>query len=270
MRAIRNPTGDADAVVGRDVVVAYGRTVVIAASDVTIPRARLTSVIGPNGAGKSTLLHAIAGLVELRSGSLAVLGARPEAARARVAYVFQTARVNDNLPVTVSEVVGMGRYASLGPFGRFRTADRAAVDRAMESMGILDLRRHHLRELSGGQRQRVFVAQGLAQDADVLLLDEPLTGLDIPSHERIDTVLEAEVARGVTVVVTTHDLDEARRADHVVVLAGRVVASGTPEVALDDAVLAEAYGGHLLHFDEGPGVVLDDAAHGRGTPHDAH
>lgn len=251
-----------DAVTGRGLVLAYGPQVVLGASDFTIPAGKLTAVIGPNGSGKSTLLHAVAGLIEPRAGDLRVLGGRPAAVRARVAYVFQTARVNEALPLTVWEVVAMGRYASLGPFRRFRAADREVVESALSRLGIADLRQARLRELSGGQRQRVFVAQGLAQRGDVLLLDEPLTGLDIPSHERIDEVLEEEAARGTTVVMTTHDLDEARRADHAILLAGRVVSSGPPPSALEQGALVDAYGGHLLHFGEGGRLVLDDAAHG--------
>lgn len=255
------------AVEARGLELAYDGSIVVTASDFEMPAGRLTSVIGPNGAGKSTLLHAVAGILEPTRGELEVLGTRPTSANRRVAYVFQAAKVNEALPVTVREVVAMGRYARQGAFGRFTPADRRAVDEAMERLRISDLRHRHVRELSGGQRQRVFVAQGLAQEAELLLLDEPVTGLDIPTHERIDDAIEAEAARGTTVVVTTHDLDEARRADHVVLLAGRVVASGPPEVALADVNLTEAYGGHLLHFEEGR-PILDDAAHGGAS--DSH
>lgn len=251
------------AVAARALVLAYGRAIALAASDVTVPRGAVTNLIGPNGSGKSTLLHALVGLIAPRSGTLEVLGEPPGRGYRRVAYVFQATRVNDAIPVTVKEVVTMGRYALSGAFGRLGGRDREAVESAMERLGIADLRHRHLRDLSGGQRQRVFVAQGLAQEAELLLLDEPLTGLDLVSHERIDAVVEAERRRGNTVVLTTHDVDEARRGDHVVLLAGRVVAEGPPEEVLTGARLAEAYGGHLIHFEEVP-AVLDDAHH--GTP----
>jgi manganese transport system ATP-binding protein len=117
-----------------------------------------------------------------------------------------------------------------------------------------------LQELSGGQRQRVFVAQGLAQDHDILLLDEPLTGIDLPTAQAIDKVIHDERSRGCAVVMTTHDLSEARVADHVLLLSGRVVASGPPDEVLTAKHLAEAYGESLLHLDEGQ-VFLDDPAH---------
>ncbi len=260
MRAIRN---EGPAIVARDLVLGYGRHVALQRADLEVPSASFTCLIGPNGSGKSTLLHAIAGLITPRNGDLEVLGRRPAESQRDVAYVLQAANVNDQLPVTVQEVVAMGRYARRGYFGRLKTGDKRAVKDAIDRLRIGDLRRRHLRELSGGERQRVFVAQGLAQEADLLLLDEPLTGLDIPAHERIDEVIEDEVAQGRTVVVTTHDIDEARRAHHVLLLAGRIVATGPPERALDPARLAEAYGGHFVHFDEDR-VVLDDAGHGRG------
>lgn len=269
MRAIRNNephrAGDAPAVVGHDLVLAYGRHIALRAGSFEIPSGALTCLIGPNGSGKSTLLHAVAALVAPVQGTVEVLGRPARASQRHVAYVLQAARTNEELPVTVKEVVTMGRYAARGHFGRLRASDRRAVDDAIERLGLADLTRRHLGELSGGQRQRVFVAQGLAQDADVLLLDEPLTGLDIPSHEQIDTIVEEEVARGRTVVVSTHDIDEARRARHVLLLAGRVVAAGLPEQALDAERLAEAYGSHFAHFDEAR-VVLDDAGHGTMHP----
>ncbi|MBI2169955.1 MAG: metal ABC transporter ATP-binding protein [Actinobacteria bacterium] len=248
----------------RGLVVAYGPRVAIASSDFEVPSACVTAVIGPNGSGKSTLLHALAGLVRPHSGTLEVLGGAPEHAHDRVAYVLQTAGVNRVLPVTVGEVVAMGRYGGRGLIGRWRPDDREAVDHALARLDIVDLAGRHLRELSTGQRQRALVAQGLAQQADVLLLDEPVTALDIPSHEAIDVVIEEEVASGRTVVITTHDLDEARRADHVLLLGGRVVAEGSPGEVLTDERLLEAYGAHLLHAEPGDGqraVSIDDPHH---------
>jgi manganese transport system ATP-binding protein len=245
------------AVEARGLVVAYGDRVALGPSDVDVPAGAVTTMLGPNGSGKSTLLHAIAGLVEPAGGTLRVLGTTPEAARPRVAYVFQSAMVNEALPVTVREVVTMGRYARLGAFGRLGRIDRAAVTTAMERVDVVELAGRHLRELSGGQRQAVFVAQGLAQEADLLLLDEPITGLDIPAHERIDLVIEEERARGTTVLLTTHDLAEAARGDHVLLLGGRVVAQGPPGDVLSAARLAEAYGAALLHG----GTLADDPHH---------
>ena len=239
---------------------AYNGHRAVAASDFTIPKGLLTAIIGPNGSGKSTLLNALTGLVKVVGGSVEVFGDSPASTHDRVAYVLQATKVNEVMPVTVGEVVAMGRYGRSGPFGRMRAADRRICEEAMERLDIIDLQARHLTALSGGQRQRVFVAQGLAQQADILLLDEPLTGLDLASRERIVGAVAAELAEGRTVVLTTHDLAEAADADHVILMTGRVAAEGPPGTVLDPDLLSAAYGIALVHLEDG-GVVLDDAAH---------
>jgi manganese transport system ATP-binding protein len=154
----------------------------------------------------------------------------------------------------------MARYPHRGALGRFRAADREAVGRAMARMDVADLAGRQLHHLSGGQRQRVLVAHGLAQEADLLLLDEPVTGLDVTSRRRIEEVMDAEVAAGRTVVVSTHDLADARRADLVLLLANRLVAAGPPDDVLTDAHLAAAYGGRLVRLG-GDLLLLDDPHH---------
>jgi manganese transport system ATP-binding protein len=177
-----------------------------------------------------------------------------------VAYVLQATHVNPYLPLTVREAVTMGRYALTGAFGRLRSQDREAVEAAIEAVALAPLAKRPLHELSGGQRQRAFVAQGLAQGADLLLLDEPITGLDVVSRQHILDAIDAQRAAGHTVVVSTHDLGDAAAADHVLLLAGRVVASGAPAEVLTDTHLADAYGGHLLRFGSST-LILDDHAH---------
>jgi iron complex transport system ATP-binding protein len=247
-----------NAVTGTGVVAAYNGNVVISESDFTIPDGAITALIGPNGSGKSTLLAVLAGLHPVSAGSVEIhpLDGRPR----RMAFVFQSTKVNEMLPVTVREVVAMGRYPTTGPRRRFNAQDQRSVDEALRRMGIEDIAGRHLKELSGGQRQRVFVAQGLAQDHDILMLDEPMTGLDMPSARAIDSVIHDEHARGCTVVITTHDLSEAQGADHVLLLAGRVVASGPPDTVLTDDHLAAAYGPILIHHDHGV-PMIDDPAH---------
>jgi iron complex transport system ATP-binding protein len=235
--------GGGPAVTARAMVLAYGPRVALAASDLSLPAGRVAALIGPNGSGKSTLLNAIAGLIRPAAGSIEVLGGPPAAVRRQVAYVLQSTRVNEAMPVTVREVVTMGRYGARRFFGRLQDPDREAVDRALERLGIADLAARQLGELSGGQRQRAFVAQGLAQDGDLLLLDESLTGLDLPSRERILSVVDEETVRGKTVILTTHDLSEAADADFVVLCGGRVVAAGPPADVLTQEHLAAAYGG---------------------------
>jgi ABC-type Mn2+/Zn2+ transport system ATPase subunit len=220
----------------------------------------VTALVGPNGSGKSTLLHAISGLVEPARGDLTVLGGAPAAVRGRIAYALQATTVEERLPVTVGEVVRMARYPRLGLLRRAGEADHAAVDRALERLEVEGFARRRLDELSGGQRQRVFVAQALAQEADILLLDEPVTGLDLVSRSLIVEAIAAEQARGATVVVTTHNLGEAATADQMLLLAGRVVAAGSPADVLTKDHLAEAYGERVLSI-EGGLVFFDDPGH---------
>jgi len=244
-----------DAVEARGLMVTYDGTVALAASDFRIHAGGVTAVIGPNGSGKSTLLNAIAGLVKPAAGVIEV-----DVAPGRLSYVMQATKVNENLPVTVGEVVAMGRYATLGGYGPKRSEDREAVSSAMARLEISDLASRHLHDLSGGQRQRVFVAQGLAQDHDILLLDEPLTGLDLTTAQAIDAVIHSETREGCTVIMTTHDLSEARSADYVLLLSGKVLAWGEPSAVLTEENLVDAYGPSLLHVEKGR-VFLDDPAH---------
>ncbi|MBC7299280.1 MAG: ATP-binding cassette domain-containing protein [Demequina sp.] len=243
---------------GTDVVVKYGNHTALARSSFTIPLDAVTAVIGPNGSGKSTLLSALAGLVPVAGGQLRVLGMEPHEARSEVSYVLQSTVVPASTPITVRETVGMGRFPSVGLFRAFSRTDRTRVAEAMRQMDIEHLAGRHLHELSGGQRQRVYVAQGLAQNHTVMLLDEPLTGLDLVSARTIDGLIHREDRHGHTVVLTTHDLNEARAADHVVLVSGRVVASGPPEVVCTRKNLEVAFGLGSLH---GWGGFLDDPAH---------
>ncbi len=244
----------------RGLTLAYGSHVALRDSTFEVPHRAVTAVIGPNGSGKSTILNAIAGLMEPREGTLTVLGGSPAAARGRVSYVMQTMAVPEGVPLTVREVVSMGRYPQMGWFRPLGKADRERVEWAMERLDVADLARRHLGELSGGQRQRVYVAQGIAQDHEVLLLDEPLTGLDLVSARTIDDLIHSERERGHAVVLTTHDLDEARAADWVLLVSGRVVAAGPPASALTRRNLEEAYGLGSLH-ETGHDFVDDPHAH---------
>lgn len=256
----------APAVVGRKLGLAYGRHPVLVDAEFEIPSGAVTALVGPNGAGKSSLLNAMVGLLRVVSGRIDVLGGAPEDGRRRVAYVLQAARVDERLPITVREVVSMGRFARRGPFRRLRREDRIAVDEAMARLEVDGLATRQLHELSGGQRQRVFIAQGLAQQAELLLLDEPVTGLDLVSRRRILEVVDEERAAGRTVIMSTHDLAEAAETDHVLLLSGRVIASGPPSEVLTTDNLSRAYGGRLLRLAEG--LVLIDDPHHHAPGHD--
>ena len=243
---------------------AYGSRAALVGAAFELPVGASVALIGPNGSGKSTLLRALAGLLPPRAGRLDVPA---RARRGAVALVLQTTDVDRTLPVTVRETVTMARYAIRGAFGRMRAADHAAVRDALDRLQVADLAGRQLHELSGGQRQRVLVAQGLAQQAELLLLDEPVTGLDAVSRELILEAVATETAAGRTVVVSTHDLDDARRADLVLLLANQVVACGPPDEVLVEHRLSAAYGGRVLRLASGL-VVVDDPHHvTRGVSH---
>ncbi|MDP8961354.1 MAG: metal ABC transporter ATP-binding protein [Actinomycetota bacterium] len=244
----------------QDLTVAYGDHVALRVPNLSLPAQRITAVIGPNGSGKSTLLDTITGLATPATGTVTVFGRQPADARPDVAYVLQTTTTNEVVPMTVREVVTMGRYAARGTFRPLLVADRRAVTLAMERLSIEPLGRRHLTELSGGQRQRVYVAQGLAQEADLLLLDEPGTGLDLPTKERMAEIVVEERDAGRTIIYTTHDVGEAAEADFVVLLAREVVAAGKAEAVLTTRNLAAAYGAPI-RLDGTGTIVLADARH---------
>ncbi len=255
-------TGAVSVVVDR-VSAGYGSRTALTDVSLEIRSGSLLAVIGPNGAGKSTLLKLIAGLLRPSAGSLTVLGGPPGFAAKSVAYLPQAEAVDWEFPVTVGEVVMMGRYARLG-FGREpRALDRRRVGEALETVGMADAASRQIGALSGGQRRRVFLARALAAEPDLYLLDEPVTGVDVRTQEELMDVLEAEARAGKTVIATTHDLIcAAQRFHEAALLNGRLVAHGPADLVLDQRLLAETYGGHVLVLPgDGGRLVLDDAHH---------
>ncbi len=244
-----------------DVSAGYGDRIALEHVTVAVEPGSLLAVVGPNGAGKSTLLKLMAGLVEPWTGRVQILGAPPGREARRVAYVPQAELVDWGFPVTVEDVVMMGRFPRLGPIRRPGRDDRRAVVDALDQVGMADHRRTQIGRLSGGQRRRVFLARAIAAEPDLFLLDEPVTGIDGTTQELLMDLLQAQAARGKTVVATTHDLAQAaQRFQQVLAVNRTVVAYGPSEILLDAEVLARAYGGHLLVLD-GRTVVLDDAHH---------
>jgi ABC-type Mn2+/Zn2+ transport system ATPase subunit len=241
-----------------DVCVHYGSTVALAPTSFRLTRGSAVALVGSNGSGKTTLLSTIAGLVKPTAGSVTVNGT--------VAMVTQARQHHRWMPLTVDEVLRMGRYPARGLMGRLRASDRAIVADAAEVLEVRHLRRRPFGELSGGQQQRVLVAQALASQPDVLLLDEPVTGLDLPSQLRILEVIDRHAEHGGCVVFSTHHLAEARRVDRVLLMAGCVLADGAPQQVLVPALLAEAFGGRLLR-DDGTSILVDDHGHDHGEPH---
>jgi iron complex transport system ATP-binding protein len=250
--------------------VRYGPIVALREADLQVRPGTIVAIIGPNGSGKSTMLSTMSGLVPPSSGRVVVHGRSPRQGTRRVAHVLQSTVANEAVPLTVAETVRMGCYARTGAFRPLSRDDRSAVDDAVERMRIADLRRRQLRELSGGQRQRVYVAQGLAQRADVLLLDEPITGLDLITQETITEVMQAEREAGRTVIFTTHDVGTARVADHTVLVATEIIAEGPPAEVLTPGNLGRAYGGHLHLLDDGTIVLDEPSRHGHDNSAHGH
>lgn len=244
-----------------DVSTGYDGAPAVEAATLEIPGGALVAVFGPNGGGKTTLLKLMAGLLQPWLGRIEVLGGRPAAAARRIAYVPQAELVDWSFPVSVWDVAMMGRFPRLGPFRQPGSADRGAVAQALERVGMLGHARTQIGRLSGGQRRRAFLARAIVADADLYLLDEPVTGVDVPTQEDLMALLDEESRAGRTVIATTHDLAAASRHFSTVVgINRRIMAAGPVELLGDPDVLARTYGGHLLMIGE-RGVLLDDAHH---------
>ena len=246
------PDEPGEGLVARDVTVTYrnGLTALWNAS-FAIPRGTVTALVGVNGAGKSTLFKAIMGFVPAASGEIRILG-RPvkEALRANlVAYVPQAEEVDWAFPVLVEDVVMMGRYGHMGFLRRPSAADRAAVDLALERVGMGAYRKRQIGELSGGQRKRVFLARALAQDGQVILLDEPFTGVDVQTEQQIVALLRELRDEGRVMLVSTHNLGSVTEfCDRTILVKGTVLAHGPTETTFTRENLELAFGGVLRHF----------------------
>jgi ABC-type Mn2+/Zn2+ transport system ATPase subunit len=229
-----------EAVVFRDLVVRYGNVTALDGATATVCEGEALGIVGPNGSGKSTLLKTLAGLLQPYSGTVEIFGRPPRAlAPGTIAYVPQIEAVDWTFPATVWDVVAMGRFPRLGLFGRFGANDRAAVQRALEIVKMSALAHRHISALSGGQQQRAFVARAIAQEPKLLLLDEPTTGVDAITEEALRQVVRELVARGLPVIMTTHDLDRAAEwFDRLIVLDRRVLSIGKPLEVLESGAYA--------------------------------
>jgi manganese/iron transport system ATP-binding protein len=203
------------------------------------------AVVGPNGAGKSTLFKVVSGVLPPTSGEVNIFGSRPRG-HVCIAYIPQRSQVDWNFPVSVADVVMMGRSAKLGPLNWPHKKDWEHVHHALETVDLSKLASRQISQLSGGQQQRMFIARALAQEAELMLMDEPLTGLDTPSQEGLLDLLDTLKSQNVTVMVATHDLDQAaRHFDRILLLNHRMVAFGDPAEVLQTENLLSAYGGRL-------------------------
>ena len=245
----------------RNLTVSYGGRSVLRSVSFRLSSGTLTGIVGPNGAGKSTLLRAILGLIPIDTGEIPLFGDRIDKNRSRIAYVPQKQSVDWDFPVTVLDVVQMGRLArqtgwrrlTLWPsvqFGRPNAEDRQAAWDSLKKLGLDQLADRHIRQLSGGQQQRVFLARALCQQADIYLLDEPLTGVDAGTEETIFSLIDQLKKAAKTILLVSHDLSILTRMDQIMLLDRRIVAMGPPQQVATEENLRKTYGGRLSILDE--------------------
>ncbi|CAA9430997.1 MAG: Manganese ABC transporter, ATP-binding protein SitB [uncultured Rubrobacteraceae bacterium] len=249
----------------RDLTVAYNRRPAVEGLTLSVPRRAMVGIVGPNGGGKSTLIKAVLGLVPRQRGEVEILG-RPVDRRARrlIGYVPQREDVDWKFPVSAFDVVMMGRVPSMRLLRRPTARDRELVWEALRTVGMEKFADTRIGEFSGGQQQRIFLARALAQEAEVLLLDEPVSGVDAPSQHEIFDLLRGLQEAGKTVIVTTHDLScVAERFDLALLLNRRVVAFGRPEEVFTSELLNETYQSHLMILKVGDRTVaIEDGGQG--------
>ena len=254
----------------------YGANPALHDVSFSVGQGQFMGIIGPNGAGKSTLFKAVLGLVAPWRGETLVFGRPSREARASIGYMPQVELVDWDFPVTVADVALMGRYGALGLFHRPAKQDHAAADQALERVGMLALRDRLVGELSGGQRRRILLARALANNPRLLLLDEPMAGLDAVAQHQLLDILAGLRASGATIVMNTHDLScVSSSCDRACCLHGAVVALGAPHEVLTEKVLSETFGIHLLtvHHPDGKTYAyqhhhIGDAPEPSGLHHD--
>jgi len=275
IEARRDPTAGDDGaemlrgdLVVRDLTVAYQEKVVLRGVNARMRPGQVIGVIGPNGGGKSTLLKAILGIVPVTHGTVTLAGRPAATMRGRMAYVPQREAVDWDFPVTVWDVAMMGRYPRLGWLRRPGGPDEARVEAVLRQVGMWGERRTQIGQLSGGQQQRVFIARALAQEGDVLLLDEPLNGIDAQTQEVIRAIIEEERQAGKIVLLATHDLVSASCAcDCLCCLNQRLVSYGpTPETYTPET-LSATYGGPVIMVGPAGGVASVPAREPGAHPH---
>ncbi|CAN5176656.1 metal ABC transporter ATP-binding protein [soil metagenome] len=244
----------------RGIAAGYDERWAIEGVDLDVPAGRLVGVIGPNGSGKSTLLRAILGLAPHRSGSVMLDGSAVDPRR--IAYVPQREAVDWSFPISAEQVVMMGRYPRIGPVLSPGRDDRRTVSDALDRVGMGELAQRQIGELSGGQQQRVFLARALVQEASLLLLDEPMTGVDRGTEETITHLMRELRDAGATVIYATHDLEAAADvSDLLCFVNGRVVAFGPPDETFTPSTLHATFGGELMIMHAG------DHSHVHGGGH---
>jgi manganese/iron transport system ATP-binding protein len=257
------PQGSGSGLKVDKVTVTYrnGHTALRAAS-FELPTGTITALVGINGSGKSTLFKAIMGFVPVSGGSVEILGRSVKQALKSniVAYVPQSEDVDWNFPVLVEDVVMMGRFGHMGPFRIPTARDRQMVTSALERVGMVDFRKRQIGELSGGQRKRVFLARAIAQEGQLILLDEPFTGVDVQTEDAIIVLLRAMRDEGKVILVSTHNLGSVPEfCDRTVLVKGTVLAHGLTGDVFTRKNLEMTFGGVLRHFVLGGASLHADA-----------
>ena len=244
----------------------YEKQRVLSKVDLQIMRGDFVGLLGPSGSGKTTLLRAMLGAVDVYEGEVLVDGIGTAQKRPRIGYVPQLETIDWNFPVTVREVVMMGRTMENRFFPWFRREDKHLADRMMDQLGILHLAGRHIRELSGGQQQRAFLARALVSSPSLLLLDEPTSGVDVKTRDDVMHLLHDLNHEGVTIVITTHEINAvAVHLPWLVCLSGRILAEGPPSEVITSEVLNETYGADMpvIHYEGMPIVAESPHRYGR-------
>jgi len=251
----------------------YGKRPALKDITFQVESGEVIGIIGPNGSGKTTLLKSVLGLIRPWQGEVLVLGEPAKRQRKLVGYMPQVEQVDWDFPVTVDDVALMGRYARRGPFKRTTKEDREAAAQALQQTGMYELRNNLIGELSGGQRRRALLARALANQPRLLLMDEPMAGLDATAQHQLLDLLDDLRSGGTTIILSTHDLScVSAYCSYAACLNRRLIAFGPPSQVLNEEILSQTFGTHLLmvhldgqayayqhhSHDDGPGEALKD------------
>lgn len=229
--------------------VRYSHTLALDDVSAALPAGTVTGLIGPNGGGKSSLINAIAGTAPVEDGTLRFDDRPLDRRHVRIAYVPQAREVSWDFPLSAFDVVLMGRYRETGWLQRISQADRQRAEAALEAVGLAGLGERHISQFSGGQQQRIFFARALVQEPEIVLLDEPLAGIDMATRKRINDLITTFAERGAVVVLATHDLEDARKiCDYVLCLNRQVVAFGPTAETFTPETMRATFGGQLAIF----------------------
>ena len=244
----------------------YEKQLVLSGVNLRVIKGDFVGLLGPSGSGKTTLLRAMLGAVDIYDGEVLVEGVAASRRRPRIGYVPQLETIDWNFPVTVREVVMMGRTMENRFFPWYRREEKQLADHMMDRLGILPLADRHIRELSGGQQQRAFLARALVSSPSLLLLDEPTSGVDVKTRDDVMHLLHDLNHQGVTIVITTHEINAvAVHLPWLVCLAGRVLAEGPPADVITPEVLHQTYGAEMpvIHYEGMPIVAESPHRYGR-------